>query len=306
MIRDCLRSVLNLEHRNLRVLVIDQSDDDATSRAVEALAGRDPRLQIVRTVTVGVSHARNLAARHATTDVIAYVDDDCLVGPGWLGAILAEFKDPDVVAVFGRVVPPGFKTRRGTEVAFKPSTERVEYRRRVPPWYVGHGANMAIRRSSLQTVGGADPLLGAGGLFRAAEDLDLAYRLLAAGGRLVYTGHAVTYHKEWRDWKSRRMTERGYGIGAGAAFMKYVRCGDVYGIRLFATWIWELGVRRLCAGLLKWRSVRPTYLGYCQLVYPWIGVIRSFRASIDRQTMLYVESRPAADRSARPREASAR
>ena len=135
---------------------------------------------------------------------------------------------------------------------------------------------------------------------------DRAYRLLAAGGRLVYTGHAVTYHKEWRDWKSRRMTERGYGIGAGAAFMKYVRCGDVYGIQLFATWIWELGVRRLCAGLLKWRSVRPTYLGYCQLVYPWIGVIRSFRASIDRQTMLYVESRPAADRSARPREASAR
>jgi hypothetical protein len=81
--------------------------------------------------------------------------------------------------------------------------------------------------------------------------------------------------------------ERDYGIAAGAAFMKHLRCGDAYAARLFATWAWELGVRRLGAGLLKWRSVKPMYFGYCQLVYPWIGAARSLRLPIDRRTRVY-------------------
>ena len=82
----------------------------------------------------------------------------------------------------------------------------------------------------------------------------------------------------------------GYGIGAGAQFAKYLRAGDRYGLRLFATWFWQLGVRRVGAGLLKWRSTRPMYLGYCQLVYPWIGVLRSLSARVDAERMVYVES----------------
>lgn len=295
MIEDCLRSMLALKHPNLHVLVIDQSDDDATRRAVEAVATGDPRVEIIRPDTVGVSAARNLAAEHTSSDVIAYADDDCWVEPGWLDALLREFEDPLVAAVFGRVVPPGFTTRGGTEIAFKESRERVEYRGRVPPWHIGHGASMAVRRTSLLSAGGFDVLLGGGGLFLAAEDLDLAYRLMAAGGRLVYAGTALSYHKDWRDWKSRRRTERGYGIGAGAAFAKYVRCGDAYGARLFATWTWELGLRRLAAGLLKWRSIKPIYLGYCQLVYPWIGVARSLRQPIQRTTGVYLERSSRAD-----------
>jgi hypothetical protein len=147
---------------------------------------------------------------------------------------------------------------------------------------------MAVRVSALVTVGGFDLALGPGGSFPAAEDLDLAYRLGAAGGRLVYTGSAVVYHRDWRDWASRQGIERGYGIGAGAAFMKYLRCGDAYGASLFAIWTWELGVRRLGAGLLKWRSVKPIYLGYCQLVYPWIGAAQSLRLPIDRRTKVYL------------------
>lgn len=296
MIEDCLRSILALERKDLHILIVDQSTNDETRRSIEAVSMGDPRVSILSTDTVGISISRTLAVNATSSDVIAFTDDDCTVDAGWLDALMAEFADPQVVAVYGRTVPPGFTIRNGTEVAFKESRERRVYLGRVPPWHVGHGANMALRVSALVNVGGFDLRLGTGGPFPAAEDLDIGYRLVTAGGRLVYAGSAVAYHKDWRDWTSRRRIERGYGIGAGAAFMKYLRCGDLYGAKLFATWTWELGVRRVGAGLLKWRSVRPMYFGYCQLVYPWIGAVRSLRYSVDRRLIVYRDS----DRAMRP------
>jgi hypothetical protein len=61
---------------------------------------------------------------------------------------------------------------------------------------------------------------------------------------------------------------------------------------LFARWTWELGVRRVGAGVFKWKSFKPMYLGYCQLVYPWIGAFRSLRLAIDRKAKVYVKHSP--------------
>jgi hypothetical protein len=137
-------------------------------------------------------------------------------------------------------------------------------------------------------VGGFDPLLGAGGVFGACEDPDIALRLLRRRRTLVYSPAALSYHKHWKDWRDQKAMERNYGIGAGAEFAKYIRCGDPYGARLLATWMWQLGVRRVGAGIFKWRSFKTMYLGYCQIVYPWVGVARSLRHPVDRDRLLYV------------------
>lgn len=287
LIADAIRSVLALDRPDLQVLVIDQSTDDLTRRLIEGEAHGDERLTVVPSNTVGVSAARNLAVSLTRSDIVAFIDDDCWVEPGWLDAMMAEFDDPRVVAVYGRVVPPGFTHRNGTEVAFKDSGRREQFEGRTPPWHVGHGASRALRRSAVVKAGGFDTRLGPGGTFGACEDLDIAYRLSAAGGRLVYTDLAVSYHKDWREWKARRRLERAYGVGAGAAFAKYLRSGDLYALKLLATWTWELGVRRAGAGLFKWRNYRPLVLGCYQLVYPWIGMLRSFAYRIDRGAVVY-------------------
>ena len=289
MIADCLRSLLALDHSDLRVIVVDQSRDDSTRLAVEMVANGDPRVCLLSTESVGSSAARNLGARAAATDVVAFTDDDCVVEPGWLRAVLGEFKEPGVAAVFGRVLPAEGGARTGAEVAFKPEKERANFVGRVLPWYVGHGANMAVRLSDLLQAGGFDLLLGSGAVFPGCGDIDLIYRLLTAGRRVVYTGDALVFHKQWRCWRERLRTERNYGVGVGALCAKYLRCRDLYGLRMLASWIWQLGVRRVGAGLLKWRSPRPVYLGLCQLVFPWVGVVRSLHWPIDRRMALYVE-----------------
>jgi hypothetical protein len=197
-----------------------------------------------------------------------------------------------VAAVYGRLLPFESGPRTGREVGFKAALQRVEFERPTPPWYIGHGGNMAFRRSVLLDLGGFDPLLGAGGVFGACEDPDIALRLLRAHRRIVYSPDALAYHKHWKDWPAQRRMERAYGIGAGAQFAKYIRCGDGYGASLLATWVWQLGVRRLGAGLLKWRSLQTMYLGYCQLVYPWLGVAMSLRYRVNRALTIYVEPDP--------------
>jgi glycosyltransferase involved in cell wall biosynthesis len=287
LITETIDSLLKLQGVDFEVVVVDQSTDERTANAVTAAAAGDPRVRIVRTKTVGSSAARNLGAVNAAADVVAYTDDDCLVDPDWLAVLLAEFADSRVVAVYGRLLPWGFTARDGTEVGFKAAGIRAEYSRRTPPWYIGHGGNMCFRRHALLAAGGFDLLLGAGGHFGACEDPDIAYRLLARGETVVYSGSALAYHKHWKDWRAQRRMERAYGVGAGAQFAKYIRSGDAYGVRLFATWTWELGVRRVGAGLLKWHSLKPMYLGYCQLVYPWVGVLRSLGRRVDPNLMLY-------------------
>lgn len=289
LITETIHSLLALDYPDFEVLVVDQSTDQATRTAVLEAAAGDPRVRQQATSTVGSSAGRNLGARLSRAPLIAYTDDDCIVTPGWLDAIASELADPGVAAVYGRLLPYQQETRSGREVGFKAADTRAEYTERTPPWYIGHGGNMAFRRADLLAAGGFDPLLGAGGTFGACEDPDIAFRLLVSGRKVVYSPAALAFHKHWKDWGAQQRMERAYGIGAGAQFAKYIRCGEGYGYRLLLTWLWQLGVRRIGSGLLKWRSAKTMYLGYCQLVYPWLGISRSLMHEVDRRSLVYVE-----------------
>ena len=292
LLSDTLRALLSAVAADVEILVMDQSAGQASHDVVRRLAENDRRLRYHATSTVGVSAGRTLGFQLSSAEIVAYIDDDCMVTNGWLQALVTELTASRVAGAFGRLLPYEHGPRTGTEVGLKDVKDRQEFAGRLPPWHVGHGGNMAFWRHELQQAGGFDPLLGAGGALHACEDGDLAYRLLARGRRLAYTPTALAYHRHWKSWRAQRAMERAYGLGAGAQFAKYVRCGDLYGLRLYAIWTWELGIRRVGAGLLKWHSWRVLYLGYCQLVYPAIGVVQSLRHAVDRGTVLYRDPEP--------------
>lgn len=287
LIGETIQALLKLRCDALDILVVDQSTDDVTGQTVVAVAGGDARVRYRRSNTIGSSAARNAGALVSRTDIVAYTDDDCIVTDGWLQALLQGFADPQVVGVYGRLLPHAATERTGTEVGLKDAGVKETYRVRTPPWHIGHGGNMAFRRDALLAAGGFDPLLGAGCLLRSGEDADIAYRLLAKGHSLVYAPAALAYHKHWKSWGAQKRMERAYGIGMGAQVAKHVRCGDNYGLRLLLIWLYELGLRRVGSGLLKWKSRKVMYLGYCQLLYPWIGLWQARRYGVDCHTICY-------------------
>jgi glycosyltransferase involved in cell wall biosynthesis len=288
LVSDAIESVMASDYPSFEVLVSDQSSDCRTQNLVKRIACKHSNLHYVSSSTVGSSMNRNLGASLCRTEFIAYTDDDCIVDPNWISSLMTELTRPGISAVYGRVLPFNRDALTGAEAAVRDGLKYTEFRKKVPPWYVGTGGNMAFRCDALSSIGGFDPLLGAGSALRSCEDTDIAYRLLSGKRSIVYVPKAVVYHKLWKDWRSQQQMERAYGIGAGAQFTKYVRCSDMYGAALFLTWIWQHGVRRFGAGLFKWRNPRVLYMACCQLVYPWLGMLQSARFEVDLPSMTYV------------------
>ena len=80
---------------------------------------------------------------------------------------------------------------------------------------------MALRKSVWAELGGFDLLLGAGGRFRAGEELDLVIRALEAGHWVYETDRAEVVH-----WGARQISQKSalaydYSLGIGAVYLKH-------------------------------------------------------------------------------------
>jgi GT2 family glycosyltransferase len=299
----------SLEHFTL--WVVDQSTDDATERAVQPHAHEDRRVRYVRSITTGASAARNVGAALGNAPLIAFTDDDCRVTSTWLAQLVQVLSEDGNWAVFGRVLPGEELGWSATDalnsaahhdeapvspalrLAIKTTTHRQVFEGSRWNLGFGHGANWAMRRDRFMELNGFDELMGAGGALRSWDERDLGYRILARGGRIVYTPDPLVYHCHWRGWSGVRRTYMNYAFGTGAAVAKYIRCGDPAALYLLAEWCIDQGVRQVLSGLFKWRSRQKIEVGLLQIVYPFVGFLAGSRASVDAKRILYARPAPA-------------
>ena len=82
-------SVIEQTYSRWQLVVVDDGSDDATP----ALLARfdDPRVTVVRQDHLGVSSARNAGLDRAVGDYVAYLDDDNVMHPDWLGVVVWAF-----------------------------------------------------------------------------------------------------------------------------------------------------------------------------------------------------------------------
>jgi GT2 family glycosyltransferase len=117
------------------------------------------------------------------------------------------------------------------------------FRGRRDPAGIGHGANMAFRRSVLLDLGLFDERLGAGSALRSGEDADMLFRCLEAGWTGVYVPEALVTHEQWRDPRALVRLRYGYGLGNGAYRVKIARRIGRPGWELALGSLWEHGLK---------------------------------------------------------------
>ena len=240
-LRDCVESLLHLDYPPGRVefLCVDNASTDTTS---SILATYGERLRILREGKRGPAAARNTGLRHATGEIVAFADADCVADLAWLRYLLAPLRDRAVGAVGGRIL-----SRRPCN-SIEAFSEHVHDHDRAinkiaPPYAIT--MNWASRLDVLRTLG-----LFNEDLLRCS-DVDLSYRLVQAGYRLAYEPRAVIYHRNERTpWGLMR---EGYRHGYHAVKV----------IRLHATFV--EGTRRKSArgAPLPWPA--PLWLGLFRL-----------------------------------------
>jgi mycofactocin system glycosyltransferase len=209
------------------IVVDDGSRDGAPARAAE-LGAR----VIANAARRGPAGARNTGLRAASTDLVAFLDADCAIAPGWrtgLAAMLVADPALSVVAPRVRSLPgdspldprePGGAPRvrgflgtaplahyeRGNSpLDLGPAPSAVGPRRRVS--YLPAAALLA-RRQALLDLGGFDEAM------RFGEDVDLVWRLGAAGRSARYVPSRGVLHAPRPDLRSFARQRFGYGASA--------------------------------------------------------------------------------------------
>lgn len=185
------------------VIVADNGSEDDTAAVVSAVQAAAP-LPFVRYLFVqppGKSHAVNAALAVVRGDVVAFTDDDVQPDERWLAALARGFAETGADFLAGRILPiwsappPAWLSPALYGVLAIPDNGTVRQPLRADGGIMPIGANMAVRRSALDRVGGLCESLGKlEGSLRTGEDHEYFLRLLAAGCRGVYEPDAVVRH----------------------------------------------------------------------------------------------------------------
>ncbi|HEX9050433.1 MAG TPA: glycosyltransferase [Anaeromyxobacter sp.] len=196
MLDAALRSVLHQELGDLsvRVIVVDNGSTDGTRDAVQRLSV--PSHLAVRCVVEhekGVAHARNRGLRESTADWLAFLDDDEIADPRWLGELLSAATASGASCVGGRVVldgDPGVRRLGPFCRALLGETPGGE----APSPFRGKSlpgtGNVLFHRSVLERIDPFDP-----SLVHGAEDSDFFGRLRDAGVPAWFAPRARIVHR---------------------------------------------------------------------------------------------------------------
>jgi GT2 family glycosyltransferase len=192
---DCLRALAAQELVPSQVIVVVRDIDAQTKDALAALD--ETLVEIVFVTRGGQTHALNSALKYATGEIVAFTDDDAIPKPEWLEQLAAEYADPAVGGVGGKVIVP-LQTAAGSSTRRKVGSVSV-FGRPHGNHHLGDGdvrdvqwlkgVNMSYRR---ELCWFDESLRGAGA--QVANDSEIALRIRDAGWRIVYSPVAAVDH----------------------------------------------------------------------------------------------------------------
>ena len=280
---DSIRALLDAGDHEIEVLVVDQSDDAESERALSTLPA-DARLRYHRSATRGKGAALNEGLRLSRGEVVVCTDDDCIAPPGWVGAMADVFGDqPRAALVFCNVAAPPYDHQAG----YIPAYVRTESRllRSIGDTIRGHGlgAGMALRRELILELGGFDESLGPGARFGSGDDWDITARVLLRGWHVYETAELTIVHHGFRTYQEGRNHARRDWIAIGAVCAKPLRAGHW---RAAVVPAWEFSAHALwppLSDLLRLRRPR----GASRIFGFLRGFADGLATPVDRQTLIF-------------------
>jgi GT2 family glycosyltransferase len=208
----CLPALLAEAGDEHAVTLVDDAGSDGTA---EYVRGRYPTVRVIRLRrNRGFAGAVRAGIAASETPLFALINDDAIVQPGFLRAILPHFDRPEVFAVCSRIdLSDGSQIETGYVV---PAFSGVFEPHHVPPveggpiFYAG-GASSVFDRAKYEALGGLETL------YRPIywEDIDLGWAAWRRGWPSLFEPEAAVEHR-----RRATMGPRLGGAGADRTFLK--------------------------------------------------------------------------------------
>jgi glycosyltransferase involved in cell wall biosynthesis len=234
------------EQAGAEVLVVSDGVDAGTA----IIAQRHHAGLVTMARRRGLNAARNAGVKAAASDLIVFVDDDVEAPSGWLEALLAGVRAAPDREVYGGPIRArlegGGPRACGREPPPITTLDRGPEDRDVPLVW---GANMAIRRTALQRIGGFDEAIRGRG-----DEEEWERRYTSGGGRIRYVaGAGLDHRRAESDATVRALSRAAYELGRTAR-RNDVRKGSVPSlpaeVRVLAGCIWHTARRRCAYGIV--------------------------------------------------------
>lgn len=287
----CLVALAAQSHPHFEVLVVDNGATDAVTDIC-----RQRGVACIREPIPGLTRARNLGARAARTEIVAYIDDDATAEPGWLAALAREFADPKVAAVAGwtRYMGACGDSLRMTEDEAPgepgPRPHRV-FDRSTHDWFalacfgrIGDGNTMAFRRCLLTDSVRFDERLGRGRLLESGDEHVAFMSLISDGYRVTHAPGAIVRHPVPAEASLRR-AKRFRDMRASVAYVVFLwlqfpgHRGDI------ACFLGRAFRKRLAGGGAA-RPAATGLSGYQALAAAWGGLHLYWKARAEWRTQM--------------------
>jgi glycosyltransferase involved in cell wall biosynthesis len=168
-IAQCL---VSLSHQNIpradyEIIVVDGGSKDSTCEIAKKYAD-----QVFVQTSKKVGGARNDGVKVAKGDIVATTDADCILPPHWIKTLEEDFKDPDIVQIYGPVYPIEEGIGNRFSLLLANTFARIGYYSKT--FYYTLGCNTAFRKSAFIQAG----------MYRcidAGDDLEIAMRMKDEG-----------------------------------------------------------------------------------------------------------------------------
>ena len=249
------------------VVVVANRCTDGTADVCREAARTLPA-RLIEEQRLGLSHARNAAVTAARGRYIAWIDDDVLVGPGWLEAYADAIADRPQAAFFGGPIRPWFENEPPAWLAealpivgnafslLDYGPEPIDFHANRLPF----GANFVIR-ADVQRKHRYDPHLGRRGpALRSGEETAVLHAVLADGGVGIWVPRAELRHFVSAERQSRRYLRRYFfNNGVAASIVGYPPTERAFLGR--PLWIWREAVENELRYLLTRPFASPAVWG---------------------------------------------
>lgn len=192
-IEKTLLSFKKQTHLNFDIIIVD---DNSTDKSYDIV--KKHTKNILRNKTKkGPAITRNKGIRHAKTEIIAFIDADCIATPNWLNNVLKEFQNKNIQVIAGNTKIPK-STFIGDSISALgfPGGANAGFENM---WHVSKegftnhitSCNFAAKKEIFKKYGLFDesfPLAG-------GEDPELSYRLSKNGVKIKYCPDVLVYHE---------------------------------------------------------------------------------------------------------------
>jgi mycofactocin system glycosyltransferase len=209
----CLASLSELDYPSDKkeIIVVDDASRDNTA---DVVSGFPVRL-IKNSSRMHASHSRNLAAKEAKGDILAFIDSDCTADRLWLKGLVPAFND-EINGVAGGKVDSWFD-KKALDKYEKISSSlnmgpRSKSSKEEGSFFYLPTCNLLVKKEIFLKLDGfkADMTVG--------EDVDFCWRLKNMGYEIEYLPTGIVFHKHRN--KTTAFFKRRFQYGTSEPFLR--------------------------------------------------------------------------------------